>query len=54
MREIGEFKDEEKANTFSAFLSVEGIENQAEEDDGVWSIWVCEEECIERASRELT
>lgn len=53
MREIGEFKDEEKANTFSAFLSVEGIENQAEEDDGVWSIWVCEEECIERASREL-
>ncbi|MFP6900560.1 MAG: hypothetical protein VCA36_06430, partial [Opitutales bacterium] len=53
MREIGEFKDEEKANTFSAFLNIEGIENEAEEDGGVWTIWVREEECIDRANREM-
>ena len=53
MREIGEFKEEEKANAFSAFLHAEGIDNQAEEDDGIWTVWVQDEESLDRATREL-
>ena len=53
MRAVGEFKEEEKANTFSAFLHAEGIDNEAEGEDGIWTIWVQDEECLGRAIREL-
>ena len=53
MRAIGEFKEEENANTFSAFLHNEGINNETEKDDDVWTVWVQDEECLERAVREL-
>ena len=53
MRAVGEFKEEEKARAFSAFLECEGIENEAEEEDGVWTVWVQYEECLDRATREL-
>jgi len=53
MREIGAFKDEEKAKTFSAYLNAEGIDSQAEEDEGIWTIWVQDEESLDQATREL-
>tara|TARA_Y100000588_G_scaffold121086_2_gene132578 strand:- start:543 stop:1445 length:903 start_codon:yes stop_codon:yes gene_type:complete len=53
MRAIGEFKDQEKAETFSTFLHAEGIDNEAEEEEGIWTIWVQDEANLERAAREL-
>ncbi len=53
MRAIGEFKEEEKAKAFAAFLRVEGIESETEMEDGIWTIWVQDEECLDRAIREL-
>jgi len=53
MRAVGEFSEEEMATTFSTYLRLEGIPNETEEDEGVWTIWVTDEESLERASREL-
>ncbi|MFP6854214.1 MAG: rhomboid family intramembrane serine protease [Opitutales bacterium] len=53
MRAVGEFKEEEMAIAFSAFLRLEGIPNEAEEDEGLWTIWVKDEESLHRAIREL-
>ena len=53
MRAIGEFKEEEKAKAFAAFLRVEGIESETEMEDGIWTIWVQDEESLVLAAREL-
>ncbi len=54
MREIGTFRDEEQAKTFSDLLLVKEIGNKILDDgDGEWSVWVHDEEKMEDAGNLL-
>ncbi|MCP4726093.1 MAG: rhomboid family intramembrane serine protease [bacterium] len=54
MREIGTFKEEVLAQTFSDFLLFKEIENKILDDgDGEWSVWVHDEERLEEAGELL-
>jgi GlpG protein len=55
MRPIGEFDNEEKASTFSGYLSYKGIPCEVEEDDDgkSWTIWVHNEETLAKAIAEI-
>ena len=55
MRRIGEFDQEKSALKFWSFLKGQGIDSTLEKDDDdhKWSIWVAEEDKIERSIEEL-
>ncbi len=54
MRLIGHLKESSQAAAFGDFLFLEEIENEIErEDDGAYSVWVEDEECLEDAVRLL-
>lgn len=48
MRQIGHLPDELQARTFGDFLFVEGVDNQIEQDDGGWTVWIHSEEDLAR------
>jgi GlpG protein len=54
MRLIGHLTDEAPARAFADYLYVQGIENQLEQDNEGWSIWISDEDKITRASDLLT
>lgn len=54
MRLIGHLRDEAPARAFADYLYVQGIENQLEQDNEGWSIWISDEDKITRASDLLT
>ncbi|MBM3835353.1 MAG: rhomboid family intramembrane serine protease [Verrucomicrobia bacterium] len=50
MRMIGHIQSESNAQTFSAYLYVQGIKNQIEaEKDGTWALWVHAEDELAKA-----
>lgn len=49
MREIGTIQEEIQAKRFGDYLLMEGIENQIEEEDGLWIVWVVSEENVSKA-----
>lgn len=55
MRRIGEFDQEKSALKFWSFLKGQGIDSTLEKDDDdqKWSIWVAEEDKIDRSIEEL-
>lgn len=55
MRRIGEFDQEKSALKFWSFLKGQGIDSTLEKDDDdqKWSIWVAEEDNINRSIEEL-
>ena len=54
MRSIGEIDNEDKAKRFGDYLLVSGIPCDIEdEEDGTWSIWVHDDDQIEKAEAEL-
>ncbi len=53
MREIGSLNSAKKAQDFSDYLLVEGIENKIIEEDGSWIIWIYSEEKISTAKNLL-
>ena len=54
MRTIGQLDNEAHARTFSDYLYVQGIENEIEaEKDGGWTVWIRNEDELERARTEL-
>jgi GlpG protein len=52
MRKIGQLRDERQARIFSDALYARGLENDVEEDDGAFSIWVHDDDKLARG-REL-
>jgi len=54
MRSIGEIDNEDRAKRFGDYLLVSGILCDIEdEEDGTWSIWVHDDDQIEKAEAEL-
>ncbi len=54
MRSIGEIDNEDKAKRFGDYLLVSGIPCDIDdEEDGTWSIWVHDDDQIEKAEAEL-
>ena len=54
MRSIGEIDNEEQAQRFGDYLLASGIPcDIEEEEEGTWSIWVHDDDQIERAESEL-
>jgi GlpG protein len=54
MRMIGQIENQPGANSFGDYLYLQGIKNKVEiERDGAWSIWVYDEEEIDRARQML-
>jgi GlpG protein len=55
MRSIGEIDNEDQAKRFGDYLLVSGIPCDIEdEEDGTWSIWVHDDDQIEKAEAELS
>ncbi len=54
MRLIGHLKDETSARAFADYLYVQGIENQLEQENDGWSIWISDEDKITSAADILT
>ncbi len=53
MRQIGDIKEQEKARLFAAFLMTKGIPTKIEPEDGVWEVWVKDEDKLDEATAEL-
>lgn len=54
MRLIGHIQESSHAAAFGDYLFLQGVENDVErEDDGSYSIWAHDEECIEKAVKLL-
>ncbi|MEM7455067.1 MAG: rhomboid family intramembrane serine protease [Planctomycetota bacterium] len=53
MRLIGELKDAELARKFAAYLMTEGITPQVDEENGIWEVWVKDEDQLEPATKKL-
>ena len=54
MRSIGEIKSEEQAKRFGDYLLANNIPCDIEdEEDGTWSIWIHDDDQIEKAEAEL-
>jgi GlpG protein len=54
MRAIGHLPEEAAAHAVSDYLLVEGVPNQAEqEDDGRWTLWIHEDDHLARAQEVL-
>ncbi len=53
MRLIGELSEESLAKRFAAYMMTENISPKIEERDGVWEVWVKEEDEQERALEEF-
>ena len=49
MRQIGTLPDKSQANRFAAYLVTQGIPAHSEEKDDHWSIWVREEDQLQKA-----
>ena len=54
MRLIGHLTDENSARAFADYLYVQGIENQLEQENDGWSIWISDEDKITSAADILT
>ncbi len=54
MRPVGQIEEASRAAAFADFLFLNGIENEVErDDDGVYNVWVCDEEAFETAAEML-
>ncbi len=53
MRLIGHLDSDRDARVFGDFLYVQGIENEAERDDGRWAVWVHSDDQISAAKKLL-
>ncbi len=53
MRQIGSLPDQAEAEQFAAYLITQGIPAHAEEEDGVWLIWVRDEDALDSAAEAL-
>ena len=53
MRLIGEIKDAELARKFAAYLLTEGITPQVDKENGIWEVWVKDEDQLEAATKKL-
>ena len=53
MRTIGHLDTDKDARTFSDFLYVQGIENEAERDGNRWAIWIHSDDQLAEAARLL-
>lgn len=53
MRAIGEIADKAQAIRFADYLYANGIANEVEEDDGIWTIWIHDDDLLEKAEAEL-
>jgi len=49
MRHIGTIDNGDRAGLFTAFLLTQGVAAQAEEEDGIWAIWVRDEDHLDEA-----
>jgi GlpG protein len=53
MRLIGHLQSDADARTFCDFLYVQGIENEAERDEGQWAIWIHSDDQVASAKQHL-
>lgn len=53
MRQVGTLPDEREANRFAAWLVTQRIEAHAEEEGGLWAIWVRDEDQLPKAREGL-
>jgi GlpG protein len=53
MRQIGNLADETQARLFGDHLVANSIRNEIEEDGGVWTIWIVDEEQVTDAKEHL-
>ena len=53
MRSIGEISSEAEAMRFGDYLYANGIANDVEEDGGTWTIWIHDDDLLEKAEAEL-
>lgn len=49
MRMIGSLNSAKHAERFAAYLLTEGINNQVEEEDGTWEVWIKDEDELNRS-----
>jgi GlpG protein len=53
MRQIGTLPSETLARTFADYVLTQNIHTQVEPDDGVFAVWVLEEDLVQQAKEEL-
>ncbi len=53
MRSIGEISNESDAKLFGDYLYVEGIDNDIDEENGEWTVWVHDDDQLDSASAAL-
>jgi len=53
MRHIGTIENGDRAELFTAFLLTQGVAAQADEENGVWAIWVRDEDHLDEAKAAL-
>lgn len=53
MRPIGEIKDETEAKRFGDYLYANGIACDVDEDEGIWTVWIHDDDQLTKAETEL-
>jgi rhomboid protease GlpG len=53
MRQIGTLPDSQSAHTLADYLRNRSIETRVQQEGGLWSVWVCDEDRVTQAREEL-